>query len=208
MRRVALTGGIATGKSYCLKKFAEGGAPTIDADVLARQAVAPGTAGFRAVVARFGAAVVRQDGTLDRPALGRLVFADDDARRALEAIVHPAVYGAIARWFETVLKAGRAPAAIADIPLLFETGHADEFDAVIVAACPPDLQLSRLMARDNLSEHDARQRLASQWPIEDKRRRASHVIDTAGTFEETDAQVRRVWAEITGDATGGGSPPR
>ena len=201
MRRVALTGGIATGKSYCLRKFAEAGAPTIDADALARQAVAPGTSGFRAVVARFGAGMVRPDGTLDRPAIGRLVFADADARGALEAIVHPAVYGAISRWFETVAKSGRARAAIADIPLVFETGHAEDFDDVIVAACPPDVQLSRLMARDGLSESDARQRLASQWPIEEKRARAGYVIDTAGSFEETDAQVSQVWAAITGGAS-------
>ncbi len=201
MRRVALTGGIATGKSYCLRKFAEAGAPTIDADVLARQAVAPGTSGFRAVVARFGAGMVRPDGTLDRPAIGRLVFADADARHALEAIVHPAVYGAIARWFDTVARAGRAKAAIADIPLLFETGHADDFDAVIVVACPPDVQLDRLMARDGLAESDARQRLASQWPIAKKRERATYVIDTAGSFEETDVQVSEVWAAITGGAS-------
>ena len=199
MRRVALTGGIATGKSYCLGKFAEAGAPTIDADALARQAVTPGTAGFRAVVARFGAAVVLPDGSLDRAALGRLVFADTGARRALEAIIHPAVYGAIERWFDALEKAGRAPAAIADIPLLFETRHEHEFDDVVVAACPPAVQLARVMARDGLLENEARQRLASQWPIDNKRARASHVIDTSGTMEETDAQVRDVWAKLTGD---------
>jgi dephospho-CoA kinase len=202
VRRVALTGGIATGKSYCLGRFAEAGAATIDADALARQAVAPGTAGFRAVVARFGAAIVLPDGSLDRAALGRLVFADQHARRALEAIVHPAVYGAITRWFETTARAGRATAAIADIPLLFETGRDGDFDDVIVTACPPALQLARLMARDGLPEDEARRRLESQWPIDEKRARANYVIDTSGSFSETDEQVRAVWAKITAGASG------
>src|SRR5580765_4033579 len=98
--RVALTGGIGTGKSYCLRKLAEAGAATIDADVLARQAVAPGTAGFGAIRSRFGGAVVTPDGGLDRDALARIIFTDADARRAVEAIIHPTVYGAIRRWFE------------------------------------------------------------------------------------------------------------
>ena len=200
MRRVALTGGIATGKSYCLRKFAEAGAPTIDADALARQAVAPDTSGFRAVVLRFGTAILEPDGSLNRAALGRLVFGDPDARRALEAIVHPAVYSAISRWLDAVEKNEGAPAAIADIPLLYETGDEGAFDTVVVAACPPELQLTRLLGRNGLSEEDARMRLASQWPIAEKRARADYVIDTAGTFEETDAQVRAVWEAMIGGA--------
>jgi dephospho-CoA kinase len=200
VRRVVLTGGIATGKSYCLGRFAEAGAATIDADALARQAVAAGTTGFRAVVDRFGAAILRPDGSLDRAALGRLVFADPDARRALESIVHPAVYGAITRWFETTARAGRATVAIADIPLLFETGHEGEFDDVIVVACPPAMQLARLVARDGLPDDEARRRLASQWPIDEKRARGDYVIDTSGSFSQTDEQVRMVWAKLTGAA--------
>jgi dephospho-CoA kinase len=200
VRRVALTGGIATGKSYCLGRFAEAGAATIDADALARQAVAPGTAGFRAVVARFGAAIVLPDGSLDRASLGSLVFADLNARRSLESIVHPAVYGAIERWFETTAKTARAAVAMADIPLLFETGHEREFDDVIVTACPAAMQLARLLARDGLAEDEARRRLASQWPIDEKRARADYVIDTSGSFADTDDQVRVVWGKLTGAA--------
>src|SRR3954463_6588912 len=121
MLRIALTGGIATGKSYCLARFAGHGVPTIDADILARDAVAPGSAGLRAVVERFGAGVLAADGTLDRPALGRLVFADTKARAALEAIVHPEFYRRIRDWFPNVPSQTRV--AIADIPLVFETGH-------------------------------------------------------------------------------------
>lgn len=199
-RRIALTGGIATGKSYCLMKFAELGAPTISADVLARQAVSPGTAGFEQVVSRFGEAILTGDGLLDRSALAAIVFADADARRALEAIVHPVVYRAIERWFSTMERPGRVHAAIADIPLLFETGHESDFDKVIVAACPAGLQRSRLISRDQLSEAEADRRLASQMPIDEKIRRADYVIDTSGAFEDTDSQVRKIWSQLDGDA--------
>jgi dephospho-CoA kinase len=194
--RVALTGDIATGKSYCLARFATLGAPTIDADLLARQAVAPGTAGFEAIRARFGAAVLTPDGRLDREALARIVFADADARHALEAIVHPAVYAAVGRWFETVGRSGQAAIGIADVPLLYETGHASEFDAVIVAACPADQQLERLMARSGLSREAASQRIAAQWPMAEKTSRADYLIDTSGSFEQTDTQVRDVWERL------------
>jgi dephospho-CoA kinase len=194
--RVALTGGIATGKSYCLARFAEAGAPTIDADLLARQAVAPGTAGFDAVRSRFGAAVVTADGALDREALGRIVFSDPDSRRALEAIVHPAVYAAIGRWFEALARGGQHRVAIADIPLLYETRHEGDFDAVVVASCSPDQQTDRLIARSKLSREDAARRIAAQLPVADKARRADYVIDTSGRFEDTDAQVREVWGQL------------
>jgi len=197
MLRVALTGGIATGKSYCLAHFAALGAPTIDADFLARQAVAPGTAGFAQVVARFGHAIVRPDGTLDRSALGALVFADADARRALEAIIHPVVYAAIGRWFDGLAKAGRSAAAIADIPLLYETGTEGAFDKVVVAACPASLQRRRLMERSHMSAANADRRIASQFPIDDKARRADYVIDTSGTFENTVRQVREIWEKLS-----------
>lgn len=202
--RVALTGGIATGKSYCLARFADAGAPTIDADGLARQAIAPGTTGFTQVVSRFGNSIVKPDGSLDRNALGDLVFADSDARRALEAIIHPVVYATISRWFEGLAKAGRFQAAVADIPLLFETGRERDFDAVVVARCPPAMQRTRLMERNGLSAADADRRIASQLPIDEKARRGDFVIDTSGSFDETDRQVRETWARLTSD----GSPQR
>jgi len=201
--RVALTGGIASGKSHCLRVFAALGVPTIDADVVARAVVEPGTAGLAAVIARFGPAVLDEHGRLDRAAVGRVVFGDPAERRALEAIVHPAVYQAITDWFakkhrvffstESDEKNTRCFFAIADIPLLFETGHERDFDKVVVAACRDDQQLARLMARDGLDEADARQRLAAQLPLADKAARADYVIDTSGTVENTDAQVTRVW---------------
>src|SRR5690348_4070836 len=179
--RVALTGGIATGKSYCLRRFAELGVPVIDADVLAHDAIRRGTPGFDAVVGRFGPGVIGMDGEIDRRTLGRIVFADADARRDLEAIVHPAVYDAIRAWFEAPDDgAGRWPFRIADIPLLYETGGDDSVDCVIVAACRPEQQIERLRAR-GLAEGDARARIAAQLPIEEKARRADCTIDTSGT---------------------------
>ena len=195
MTRAALTGGIATGKSYCLARFSALGVPVIDADVLAREAVAPGSAGLRAVVERFGAHLVQPDGTLDRPALGAIVFSDGAARTALEAIIHPEVRRRIREWFAQVPRG--IPVAIADIPLLFETGQEHDFDRVIVAACEPGEQLRRVMARDGLSAEEARKRLAAQWPIEEKVARADFVVRTDGTHEETDAQIRNVYAALT-----------
>jgi len=192
MLRVALTGGIATGKSYCLGRFAALGVPTIDADQLAREAVTPGSAGLRAIVERFGDAVLQPGGTLDRAALGRIVFADRVARADLEAIVHPEVYRRIGEWYVALPPGPRF--AIADIPLLFETGHQHHFDSVVVCACSPAEQLRRLMTRDGLPQSDARARLEAQWPIDEKVARADHVIRTDGTFAETDLQVKRVYS--------------
>ena len=197
MLRVALTGGIATGKSYCLARFEARGVPVIDADRLAREAVMPGSRALEAVVTRFGDTILLADGSLDRAALGRIVFNDRAARADLEAIVHPEVYRRIGEWF-----ASRPPAtrfAMADIPLLFETGHNHDFDRVIVCACDPQRQLRRLMSRDGLSEPEARVRLNAQWPIDEKASRATHVIRTDGTLADTDAQVRTVHELLIAD---------
>ena len=191
MLRVALTGGIATGKSFCARAFASLGAPVIDADLLARDAVAPGSAGLEAIRARFGASVLREDGSLDRPALGGLVFSDRAARADLEAIVHPEVYRRINEWFAA--RPARTRFAIADIPLLYETGQEHEYDRVIVCACSPEEQFRRLRARDGLSAEAARARLAAQWPIGEKVQRADYVIQTGGEFHETEEQVRHVF---------------
>jgi dephospho-CoA kinase len=187
--RVALTGGIATGKSYVRAQFAALGVPTIDADTLAHEVLAPGTPGLAAVEARFGREVLGPDGSLDRPRLGRLVFADPQARRDLEAIVHPVVRAAMERWF--TLLPPRHRIALADVPLLYETGREQAFDVVVATVCPPAVQVARLIAR-GLPEADARQRLDAQLPAEEKAARADHVIRTDGTFAETDDQVRAV----------------
>ena len=190
MLRVALTGGIATGKSYVLRLLQTHGVPTIDADELARAAVEPGQPAHAAIRDRFGDEVVRADGALDRAGLGAIVFRDAAARMDLEAIVHPPVRQAIDDWFNARAAADSPPPfAVADIPLLFETGRDDEFDRVIVVACDPETQVARVMARDGLSETEARRRLAAQLPIGDKVDRASRVVTTGGSFDETARQV-------------------
>jgi dephospho-CoA kinase len=194
MVRAALTGGIATGKSFCLAAFAELGAATVDADLLARDAVAPGTPGLERVRERFGDSIIRPDGTLDRPALGRIVFGDRAARADLESIIHPEVYRRIREWSANVPAGTRV--AIADIPLLFETGQQHQFDRVIVCACEPGEQIRRIMNRDGLTAPEARARLAAQWPIDDKVARADFVIRTDGSFEETRQQVRAVFNQL------------
>lgn len=187
MVRVALTGGIATGKSTVLRRIAAAGIPAIDADVLARQVVAPGTPGFDAVVATFGAGVVTAAGDLDRRALGARVFADPAARAALEAIIHPAVYQAISAWFAAL--PGGTRVAVADIPLLLETERAGDFDVVVVVACARDEQIRRAIARDGVTRDEAEARIGAQWPIERKVAAADHVIWTTGTLADTEKHV-------------------
>ncbi len=196
VRRIALTGGIATGKTWVRGRFDDLGVPTIDSDVLAREAVAVGTPALSAVVRRFGPEILRPSGALDRQKLGQLVFADPDARHALEAIIHPEVRRATEQWFASLDPQAHSW-ALADIPLLYETGRDRDFDAVIVVACDPETQVQRIIARDGLSEHEARQRMAAQLPIGEKVAKADHVIRTDGTLDETDAQVEGLWKKLS-----------
>ena len=177
------------------QRLASLGVPTIDSDILAREAVAPGTPGLAALIREFGHEVLDSSGALDRKKLGAVVFADANRRRALEAIVHPAVRDATEAWFAALDPA--TPFAVADIPLLYETGRDDDFDAVIVTTCEPEEQLRRVMKRDRLGETEARQRIAAQLPMAEKVARADYVIRTDGSYEETDGQVRRVLEALT-----------
>jgi dephospho-CoA kinase len=196
VHRIALTGGIATGKSHVRARFEELGVPTIDSDILARQAVAPGTAGLAAVISRFGHGVLDSSGALDRHKLANVVFADTDARKALEEIIHPEVQRATDAWFAS-LDPARHSYAIADIPLLYEVGRDPDFDRVIVVACDPVTQIQRVIKRDQLTEAEARQRIAAQLPIEEKVRRADYVIRTDGPFADTERQVKEVWKALS-----------
>lgn len=197
MLKVALTGGIATGKSYVLEQIRSRGIPCLDSDSLAHGVMAPETEATSAIAIRFGVTVLGEDGSVDRAKLGPIVFADPSARRDLEAIVHPAVYRAIAaglRAFETL---GEYPLAVVDVPLLFETAHEREFDRVIVTACPESVQVERMVGR-GLSARAVRQRLDAQLPTVEKVKKADYVIRTDGTFEETDRQVEAVLSDLLG----------
>jgi dephospho-CoA kinase len=196
MLKIALTGGIATGKSYVLDQFRRRGVPCLDADELAHGVTAAGTEATSAIAGRFGAAILAEDGAVDRKKLGPVVFADPAARRELEAIVHPAVYRAIAAGMRGFELTGGGAFAVVDVPLLFETGAEKSFDKVIVTACAPETQLARLIER-GLTEDAARQRLAAQWPTDKKTARADFVVRTDGTFEDTHRQVDAIYRALT-----------
>ncbi len=189
---VGLTGGIASGKSTVAQRLVEHGALLIDADLLAREVVEPGTPGLAAVVDRFGGGVLAADGSLDRPALGRVVFADPVARRDLEQIIHPAVR---ARAAELVSSAPDGAVVVQMIPLLVETGQADAFDLVVVVDVPTPVQTDRLIERDALSAAEAQARLAAQASREQRLAAADAVIDNSGDPEELRAAVDAFWAE-------------
>lgn len=196
MQRIALTGGIATGKSYVLARFAALGAPVIDADRVAREVVEPGQPARDALRARFGPEAFDADDRVDRRRLAALVFDDDAARADLEAIVHPPVRAVIDDWFRNPPGGAAHPFGIACIPLLFETDRAADFDCVVVTACSPATQLARLTARDGLSPDDGRKRLAAQLPTGVRTAGADFVIRTEGSFEETDRQVERIYRAL------------
>jgi dephospho-CoA kinase len=169
--------------------------PDVRPDTLARAAVAPRTEGLTAVVTRFGPQVIDASGALDRRKLAQIVFADDAARRDLEGIIHPFVRAQADEWFRG-LDPLKHPFAIADIPLLYETGGERLYDAIIVTACEPDEQVRRIIARDHVTEAEAQQRIAAQLPIQEKVRRADYVIRTDGTHAETDGQVAVIYEAL------------
>ena len=199
--RVALTGGIATGKSFVLDRFASQGVPTIDADTIARDVVRPNHSASADIRQRFGDDVFRPDGEVDRPRLAARVFDNPAERRALESIVHPHVRAAIDLWFANVETTGRSQFALADIPLLFETGRQGEFDHVVVTTCSPSLQLDHLMARDQINKTEARQRIAAQLPTESKVADADFVIHTDRSEADTHRQVDEVVRVLNGGSS-------
>ncbi len=193
--KTALTGGIASGKSVVAGLFADLGARIVDSDVLAREVVAPGTAGLAAIRARFGPQVIGADGSLDRAALAAIIYADEQARQDLNAIVHPAV---LARRAELSDSAPAGSVVIAVIPLLVETGLVREFDRIIVVDLPEELQLARLMARNGLTERQARDRVRAQASRAERLAVADWVIDNSGSPDRLGRQVMAVWAALGG----------
>jgi dephospho-CoA kinase len=191
--RVGLTGGVASGKSTVAAMLAELGAVVIDADALAREVVAKGTGGLQAVVAEFGEELLGPDGELDRPAMGRLVFGDEQARKRLEAIVHPLVFERIV---ELEQQAPQDAVVVHDIPLLAESGRADTFDAVVVVDAPPELQVERMTRDRGWTDDDARSRIRAQASCEDRRAIATHLIENTGTREDLRRRVAEVFADV------------
>jgi len=195
---VGLTGGIGSGKSTAARMLQERGAVVFDADVLAREAVAPGTDGHRAVVERFGADVLAPGGELDREALASVVFADPAARRDLEAIVHPEVRRLFAEGSEAYHDTDRV--VVLSAPLLVETGMHSAFDVLVVVAVPVEVQVERLMRDRGMSEDAIRARIGAQAPLEDKAAVADILLDNEGTLEDLERQVGRIWADLAARA--------
>ena len=195
MLKIALTGGAATGKSYVLDQLRQHGIPCLQADEMAHGVMAAGTEATAAIAERFGSEVIGDDGSVNRTVLCPIVFGDKSARRDLEGIIHPAVYRAIEVAIRAFARLDDSPMVVVEIPLLYETGHAGEFDRVIATTCSAETQVTRLAGR-GLTETQARQIIAAQMPTEEKAAKADFVIRTDGTLAETDAQVHAILDQL------------
>ena len=196
MQVFGLTGGIGSGKSTVARLLREQGVTVVDADVLAREAVAPGSHGLQQIVDAFGEGMLLDDGSLNRAAMGERVFSDDDARQTLNGIVHPEV----GRLFMERVQHGMAEGLshmVYEVPLLFENNLDDTFAATVLVAVSPETQLQRVMARDDLTKDQAQARIDSQMSLADKRARADHVVDNDASEVELRDRVQKLWAALT-----------
>ncbi len=198
MKVIGLTGGIGTGKSTVAGMLRQLGATVIDADRATREVQARGSEGLRRIVEEFGPETLKPDGELDRERLGALVFRDREARERLNRIVHPLVRTWMAKRLAEAHERGDR-VAVLDIPLLFETRGTAGLDSVILVYAPEEVQLHRLVHLRGMTEDQARERIAAQLPIEEKRRMADHVILNTGTMDDLRAEVQRVWQAVTAD---------
>lgn len=196
MLKVGLTGSIAVGKSYVCACLRELGAFVLDADQTAREVVKPGTEGLRLIVENFGTEILQPDGTLDRGKLGAIVFADERKRQLLNSIVHPLVIKAQNQWLSEKERENPSAIAVVDAALMIESGSYKRFTKLIVVWCQPAIQLERLMKRDNLSEAEARKRIAAQMPQEEKKLYADFLIDTSGGFEAARRQTVEIYGQL------------
>ena len=197
MPLIALTGGIASGKSTIAARLGELGAVVVDADALARAVVEPGEPALEAVRGAFGDDVIRADGSLDRPALGRIVFSDPRRRQVLNGIVHPAVLHRSHAAFRAAFERDPAAVVVYDVPLIDARG-VGEFDRIVVADAPADVRIDRLVRLRGMSEEDARARVDAQLSDEERRALASDLIDSSGSLDATLAQVDALWARLRG----------
>lgn len=199
MRIIGLTGGIAAGKSTVSRRWAEHGGIVVDADRLARDAVAPGSPGLAQVAERFGPTVIAADGSLDRPALGAIVFSDPAARKDLEAITHPEVWRLAQCAFDAAEAADPDAVVVYDVPLLAEARGSRplRFDAVVVVDAPAAQRIERLVAHRNMPRDEAERRVAAQASDADRLALADHVVDATGSLDQTVRSADEVWSRIT-----------
>ena len=199
MLKVGLTGSIAVGKSFVLRTLAEFGCHVIDADMIARDVVAPASAGLKSVAAAFGSEILREDGALDRAKLGAIVFADEAKRAQLNSILHPLIIAVQDDQIREIELRDPKGIVVIDAALMIESGGYRRLDKLIVVHCRPEIQLNRLMSRDQLSREAAAQRIASQMPQEEKMKYADFLIDTSEGFEDTREEVARVLGQLRHD---------
>ena len=200
---LAITGNIASGKSSVARELQRRGAVVVDADQLAREVVAPGGAVLQKLVEAFGREIVQADGTLDRTLLGRRIFADGKARDRLNSIIHPAIAEVSVRRLRQLKEEGH-PLVVYEAPLLYEAGAETRVDKVVVVTVTSEVQLQRLMERDGFDRSSACQRMDAQMPQQEKISRADYLIDNSGTWEQTLAQIDRLWPQwIEGEGNGG-----
>jgi dephospho-CoA kinase len=197
MLKVGLTGSIAVGKSYVCEVLRELGAFVLDADQTAREVVAPGSKGLALIAEKFGGEVLTETGELDRVKMGALVFADEAKRQLLNSIVHPLVFEAQNHWLLEKERENPRGVAVIDAALMIESGGYKRFTKLVVVWCEPEIQLQRLMARNNLSEAEALKRIEAQMPQEEKKRYADFLIDTSGGFETTRKRTIEVFGQLT-----------
>jgi dephospho-CoA kinase len=197
--RVGLTGGIACGKTTVARHFASWGAEVIDADLLARRLVEPGAAGYAPVVRVFGTGILAADGSIDRAALGRIVFSDARRRIELEGILHPLIAAEERAAIDRLASAGRGGIAVVNAALLVEAGTYRTYDRLVLVHCAEEIQVARIVARDGLSRDDALARVRAQLPTADKLKVAHYAIDTGAGFASTEAQARAVWSSLQRD---------
>ena len=196
MLHVGLTGNIASGKSYASMKFAELGAHVIDADRIVHELLADGTKTHRKVIEAFGDDILRGDGSVDRKLLGRIIFCDPEKRLLLNRLTHPAIGKEIRRRITAIEKTSAGGIIIVEAALMVETGSYHNYHRLIVVSCDPASQVSRLMDRDNLTSEEAKDRISSQMPIEEKLKLADYTIDTSGTLRQTHMQVESIYRDL------------
>ncbi|MBN2265529.1 MAG: dephospho-CoA kinase [Candidatus Aminicenantes bacterium] len=198
--RVALTGGIACGKSVVARILAEKGCAVYSADEAAHRLTLPGRPAWARVIARFGRSILRADGTIDRAALGRIVFSDPEARRALEGIVHPLVLADREKTARRLERQGRARVFVVEAALTIEAGYAGHFDRVVVVHCRQADQIKRLRERDGISRAAALRKIGAQMPMKEKLKHADYAIDASGSLAGTVEQAERLHAQLVQDA--------
>ena len=203
MLKIAITGGAGTGKSTVARMFKELGAEVLDADAMAREAVAVGTPAWAELRRLYGAEFFHENGELNRSRLAQVVFADPEARRRLDGLIHPRVEAELKARVAELTRRGAA-LVLVEVPLLFETGREAAFDRVIVVAAPEVDQVRRLKARDHRGEAEIRGILAAQWRLADKVARGDYVVNNGGELSFTEQQVKNIWGELKNQLDSGG----